>query len=405
MRIAVAGCGFVGVVHGAVLAEHDHRVQVYDTDGAKILGLNEVCRGETEKFHIHEKGLPALLRKGYESTNLYFTDNRVRAIRDSEVIFIAVGTPSMEDLRANLESTEAVAHEIGQIMAERLDDYKLIVTKSTVPVGTGDRLEEILGNYSHNFDVVSNPETLAEGRAVRDASRPDRIIVGTDSEHARKIMFDLYSRFFFPGQERIHFMSRRGAELTKYACNGYLAQQLTFTNAMANLAKKVGADWREMLPAIMADARIGKFVHPGSGYGGSCLGKDTAQLQRTMEDFGSPPEDIALVASSRAQNEAQRGVMNRMVEERYGSDLTGKTFAIWGLSFKKDSNDVRDAASLAIVPYLLSHGAAVRAHDPEARSEFSQALREMDVDRANLTLVDNKYDATNGADALLITND
>ena len=280
------------------------------------------------------------------------------------------------------------------------------MNKSTVPVGTAQRVEKIIKEfYDGEFDVASNPETLAEGRAVRDASTPNRIIVGVRSERAKKIFNELYASFFFPQQERIFFMSPESAELTKYACNTYLASQVVLTNLCANLAKKSGANWRDMLPAILADERIGKFVHPGLGFGGSCFRKDVHQLYNSLREAGLSEKDTNVLRSLLEQNEHQKLEINRVLEEVYGEMLSRTTLAVWGLSFKKDTNDVREAASLQVIPELLKKGAKIRAHDPEAEEEFLEEMKKMDVDTSQLALCEDNYEAVEGCDGVLILND
>jgi len=402
MKLAFAGAGFVGIVYGAMMAKKGNSVTIYDIDENKISALNDFCEGKKNSLPIHEEGLPTILEQAYKEGLLRFTTDSKQAISDAEVIFLTVGTPSDAQGRADVRYVNAAAHTIGKVMKEDAK-YKLIVTKSTVPVGTAKRLEEIIGTYAvGKFDVASNPETLAEGKAVKDAEEPQRIIVGTESERARRILSDLYAPFFFPGEKGICFMSPESAELTKYACNTYLASQVVLTNMFANLAKRYGANWREILEAIGADPRIGKFVHPGLGFGGSCFKKDVSALCQMMKDTGAVREDYEVLERIIAQNEAQKHALNPLLKQVYGESLDGQTLAVWGLAFKKDTNDVRDAASLRVIPDLLQMGAHVRAHDPKAAKEFLKEIGAMDVDMANLEICKEKYAATEGADGLLI---
>lgn len=405
MNIAVAGAGFVGIVHAAIMAKQGFHVILFDVNEKRIQDLNDFAQGKTEKLPICEEGLPELIKHATKKNLLQFTTDTKKAIRESTVVFIAVGTPPNAQGKADMIYVEGVAHDVGKVLQEH-PSYKLIINKSTVPVGTAKKVKVIIQQYySGEFDVASNPETLAEGRAVLDASHPNRIIVGVNSEKAKRLFEDMYSSFFFPGQEKIFFMSIESAELTKYACNTYLASQVVLTNIFANIAKKSGANWREMAPAILGDERIGKFVHPGLGFGGSCFRKDVSQLYNTMKDAFSSEYDIQVLRAILEQNEQQKRQINTMIEQLYGKDLSGKTFAVWGLSFKKDTNDVRDAASLVLVPELLAKGAKIKAHDPEAEQEFLAELEKDNIGSKNLSLCDDQYRATEDADALLILND
>lgn len=404
MNIAVAGAGFVGIVHAAIMAKQGNKVILFDVNEKRIQDLILFSQGKTNIIPIHEEGLPELIHQTYKEGLLSFTTDSKKAIRDSTVIFIAVGTPPDAEGKADLKYVESLACEIGKILQEH-PTYKLIVNKSTVPVGTAKKVKKIIQEYySGDFDVASNPETLAEGRAVRDASFPNRIIVGTSSLKAKRIFEELYSPFFFPQQEKIFFMKEESAELTKYACNAYLASQVVLTNMFANLAKRSGANWREMTPAILADERIGSFVHPGPGFGGSCFRKDVSQLYNSMKEKSCAEQDILVLQTILEQNEHQKLEIIRIMEKVYPS-VQGMTFAIWGLSFKKDTNDVRDAASLEVIPFLLQKGAKIHAHDPEAEQEFLQEMKKMSVDTSNLILCEEKYKAVEAVDALLILSD
>jgi UDPglucose 6-dehydrogenase len=404
MNIAIAGAGFVGIVHAAAMASQENKVILFDINEKRVQDLNAFCRGEKEDLPIHEPGLPSLLKEAYKKGLLNFTTNKELAIKSSEVIFICVGTPSLEDGKANIKYIESVAHDIGKVIQQE-SSYKLVVNKSTVPVGTAKKVREIIKQYtSSEFDVASNPETLAEGRAVRDSTMPKRIIVGVESLRARKIFLEIYSPFFLPQQEKIYFMSPESAELTKYACNAYLGSQVVLTNIFANTASKVGANWRDMIPAILSDIRIGKFVHPGLGFGGSCFRKDLSQLIHTIQESGGNEIDKKVLNTILNQNNFQKLVFNRVLDEKL-PNKQGLTLGIWGLSFKKETNDIRDAPSLEVIPLLLKQGVIIKAHDPQANQEFLKEMQRVGIDTTNISLFTDKYQAIEGVDALIILND
>ena len=283
----------------------------------------------------------------------------------------------------------------------------LIVDKSTVPVGTAERVTEIIKTYYNgDFDVASNPETLAEGSAVQDAEHPDRIIIGVNSKKAEKILRELYAPFFFPHQTgKVHVMGVRDAELAKYAFNTFLAAQVHMANVLANISQKTKANWRAIIPAVLGDERIGRFVHPGLGFGGSCFRKDVSALRRTAIDVGLDEYTLNSLKIILDQNEDQKMKLNKKITEVLGENLSGITFAIWGLSFKKDTNDIRDAASLLAIPDLLQRGAVLRAHDPKAGEEFLKYLKEKNIDTPNFSLCEDQYETLIGCDILFITND
>jgi len=404
MNIAVAGAGFVGIVHAAVMARQGNKVILFDVNEQRVQDLIAFCEGKTDALPIHEAGLPESLRQMHKENLLFFTTDARKAIQQSTIIFIAVGTPPDAEGKADLKYVDAIAHECGKVLKEQRS-YKIIVNKSTVPVGTAKRVEAIIKQwYDGAFDVVSNPETLAEGTAVRDAWRPNRIIVGARSERAKKIFQDIYAPFFSPQQEKIFFMSPESAELTKYACNTYLASQVVLTNIFANVAKRTGANWREMIPAILGDERIGKFVYPGLGFGGSCFRKDVSQLYNTIKEQGFQDMDATVLQKILEQNESQKLQLNKVLETVY-PELPGLTLAVWGLSFKKDTNDIRDAASLVVIPELVRRGVKIRAHDPQAGEEYINELRKMQQDVSKIHLCKEKYETLDGADGLLILND
>ena len=404
MKIAVAGAGFVGVVHSAVMANQDNQVILFDVNEQRIKALQDFCEGKSKYLPIKETGLSSLMISAYDKGSLKFTTDAETAIKDSKVVFSCVGTPD-DNGKADLKYVDSVAETFGKVIS-KFPSYKILVNKSTVPVGTAKRVAKLVKKYyTGEFDVVSNPETLAEGRAVRDATQPKRVIVGTDSEKAKEIMFELYSPFFLPRQEKIYFMSTESSELAKYACNTYLASQVVLTNVFANLAKRSGANWRDIIPAVLDDVRIGKFVHPGLGFGGSCFDKDVSQLIHSIKEFGGSEDDLKVLSQVLEQNKHQKLEINRIIGEIYSQDLSGKTFGVWGLSFKKDTNDIRQSSALEVIPDLLKRGAKVIAHDPEANEEFEKVLSDLNIDKSNLSLVKDKYEATKDVDALLILND
>jgi len=405
-KISVAGAGFVGIVHAAVMANQGHKVILFDIDPKKINHLNSYCKNETNTMPIYEEGLEELFRRNYREGRLNFTTDSYSAIKESEIIFIAVGTPfDDKEGKANLSYVEGVAKLIGQVLNDN-PIYKLIVDKSTVPVGTGEMVKNIIKqNYSGEFDVASNPETLAEGSAVKDALYPNRIIIGIDSPRAEKILKEIYAPFFLHNASKIHVMGIRDAELSKYAFNTFLSAQVHMTNVLANIAKESGANWRAIIPAILGDERIGRFVHPGLGFGGSCFRKDVSALKRTATDLGLDEHTINSLKIILEQNESQKLKLNKKIINLFGDDLSGTTIAVWGLSFKKDTNDVRDAASLVAIPDLLKRGAKIRAHDPQANEEFIKEMKSKGIDLTNLTLVEDQYETLNDSECLFITND
>ena len=405
-KISVAGAGFVGIVHAAVMANQGHKVILFDIDPKKINHLNSYCKNETNTMPIYEEGLEELFRRNYREGRLNFTTDSYSAIKESEIIFIAVGTPfDDKEGKANLSYVEGVAKLIGQVLNDN-PIYKLIVDKSTVPVGTGEMVKNIIKqNYSGEFDVASNPETLAEGSAVKDALYPNRIIIGIDSPRAEKILKEIYAPFFLHNASKIHVMGIRDAELSKYAFNTFLSAQVHMTNVLANIAKESGANWRAIIPAVLGDERIGRFVHPGLGFGGSCFRKDVSALKRTATDLGLDEDTINSLKIILEQNEYQKLKLNKKIINLFGEDLSGTTIAVWGLSFKKDTNDVRDAASLVAIPDLLKRGAKIRAHDPQANEEFIKEMQSKGIDLTNLTLVEDQYETLNDSECLFITND
>ena len=385
MKIAMIGTGYVGLVSGACFAEFGAEVTCVDMDGGKIERLN---RGE---IPIYEPELDTTVEKGVRGGRLSFTTDLAAAVRAADAVFIAVGTPSRRgDGHADLSFVYAAAREV----AAALDGYTVIVTKSTVPVGTGDEVEAVIRDARPDaeFDVVSNPEFLREGAAVRDFMRPDRVVIGAHGERARDVMRELYRPLFLI-ETPIIFTARRTAELIKYAANTFLATKITFINEMADLCERVGADVQDVAKGIGLDGRIGsKFLHAGPGYGGSCFPKDTLALVRTAEAAGSP---IKIVEAVVAVNAARKKNMAAKIISACGGDVDGKRIAVLGLTFKPDTDDMRESPSLDIVPALRAGGADIRVYDPQGMIEARKLLD-------GVSWCDDAYDAADGADALAI---
>ncbi|MBI2963055.1 MAG: UDP-glucose/GDP-mannose dehydrogenase family protein [Deltaproteobacteria bacterium] len=384
MKVCVVGTGYVGLVAGTCFAESGNDVVGVDVDERKLSLLRE------GKSPIYEPGLEELLRRNHQEGRLSFTDDLAAAVRQSLFCFIAVGTPERIDGSADLSAVLGVAAEIGRAM----DGYRVIVNKSTVPVGTADRVRQAVAVVtSQPFDVVSNPEFLKEGAAIDDFMKPDRVVIGSDSERAIELMKELYSPFVRT-ENPIFVMDNRSAEMTKYAANALLATRISFMNEVANLCERVGADVNLVRRGVGADRRIGQhFLFPGIGYGGSCFPKDVQAMIHTAEEYGL---DSAMLRAVDAVNDRQKHVLVHKVRARYGASLAGRTFAIWGLSFKPRTDDMREAPSLTVVEGLLKAGAGVRVHDPEALIE----ARRYFGDRVSYHRIN--YDALDGADALLI---
>jgi UDPglucose 6-dehydrogenase len=385
MRVTMIGAGYVGLVSGACFADFGHTVICVDKDAGKIDRL----KGGV--MPIFEPGLAELVSSNVKEGRLSFTLDAPDAIRNADAVFIAVGTPSRRgDGHADLSYVYAAAKEI----AEHMDGFTVVVTKSTVPVGTGDEVEEIIRKTNPNakFAVVSNPEFLREGAAIGDFKRPDRVVVGTDSEEAREVMRELY-RPLFLNETPLVYTSRRTSELIKYAANAFLAVKITFINEMADLCEKVGANVQDVSKGIGLDNRIGKkFLHAGPGYGGSCFPKDTLALTKTANDYGSP---VRIVDTVVEVNDARKKAMADRVIKAMGGDVKGKTIGVLGLAFKPNTDDMRDAPSLDIIPALQAAGARVKAYDPESMHEASKMLTEVDF-------CDGPYHAIDGADAMVL---
>lgn len=393
MNISIFGTGYVGLVSGACLAEVGHHVVCMDVDLVKIEKLKAAV------LPVWEPGLEALVKRNLMEGRLHFTTDAAHAVQHGPVQLIAVGTPSDEDGSADLKYVLAVAESI----ASKMQDYKVIVNKSTVPVGTADktraRVAQVLAarGVKISFDVVSNPEFLKEGAAVNDFLKPDRIIVGTESERAQTLISELYEPFN-RNRDRTIFMDVRSAELTKYAANAMLATKISFMNEMANLAERLGADIEQVRKGIGADPRIGyHFIYPGCGYGGSCFPKDVKALFQTAQQLGY---NANLLHAVEAINDAQKAILFSKLAAHFGGEvnLEGKTIAVWGLAFKPNTNDMREAPSRALMEALWLYGAIVQAYDPVAMEEAERIYGK----HAGLTLCSDKFAALQGADALVI---
>jgi UDPglucose 6-dehydrogenase len=388
MRIAMIGSGYVGLVSGASLADFGHTVTCVDLDAGKIEALK---RGD---MPIYEPGLKDLVLANAAAGRLSFTTDLAPAVRAADVVFIAVGTPSRRgDGHADLSYVYAAAVEI----AKAVDGFTIVVTKSTVPVGTGDEVERIIRQTNPRADVavVSNPEFLREGAAIEDFRRPDRIVVGIEEERARAPMDEVY-RPLYLNVAPLMFTSRRTAELIKYAANAFLAMKITFINEMADLCEKTGANVQEVARGIGLDGRIGtKFLHAGPGYGGSCFPKDTAALVRTAESFGAP---LRLVEATVNVNDQRKRAMGRKVIAACGGDVRGKRIAILGLTFKPNTDDMRDAPSSAIIQTLQDAGATIAAYDPEGMDSARDLLPGVDFGQG-------PYEVADKADALVIVTE
>lgn len=388
MNIAVVGTGYVGLVTGTCFAETGNNVTCVDIDENKVRRMRE---GEVP---IYEPGLEVLFERNTRQGRLHFTTNLEEAVRDAEVIFLALPTPPGEDGSADLSYILGVAEDLSRI----IKSYKVIVDKSTVPVGTSDKVHAaISANTSDTlFDVVSNPEFLREGVAVDDFLRPDRVVIGTTSERARKVMRQLYEPFVRQGNPII-FMDERSAEMTKYAANSYLATRITFMNEIANLCERVGADVDMVRRGMGSDTRIGKrFLFPGIGFGGSCFPKDVQALAKTAGEYHY---DFQILNSVLHVNNQQRVGLGRRLIQFFGGSLEGKTISIWGLSFKPNTDDIREAPALYIIDELLAAGANIRAFDPEAMEN----VRSVYGDR--ITLCEDQYETLIESHALLIATE
>ena len=384
MKITVIGTGYVGLVAGACFADMGNEVICIDNNLKKIEQLQNGI------IPIYEPGLEELVKANTAEKRLTFSTDIDNAVKTSEVCFIAVGTPQGEDGSADLQYVFNVAKSIAQSM----NGYKVIVDKSTVPVGTAEKVTEIIKqNTNHPFDVVSNPEFLKQGNAVDDFLHPDRVVIGSNSDRATQIMQDIYAPFFRTGN-RVIVMDVKSAEMTKYASNSFLATKISFMNEIANLCEKVGADAEMVRVGMSTDSRIGnKFLFPGLGYGGSCFPKDVKALIKTGQENNC---EMSIISSADNVNKAQRKSFIEKIIMRYGQDLSGKVFGIWGLAFKPKTNDMREAPSITIINALLERGAKIKAFDPKAVEEAKFYFNN------KITYTNNAYEALEGADGMLL---
>jgi UDPglucose 6-dehydrogenase len=394
MRVTIFGSGYVGLVTGACLADAGNHVMCVDVDAAKIEHLK---RGEVP---IHEPGLEALIKRNAEAGRIEFTTDAARAVEHGLFHLIAVGTPPGEDGAADLRYVLTVARTI----ATHLNRYSIVITKSTVPVGTADKvraeLERTLGErgVKVEFDVVSNPEFLKEGAAIADFMKPDRVVIGTDNPRTTELMRALYEPFT-RNHDRLIVMDIRSCELTKYAANAMLATKISFMNELANIAERVGADIEKVRIGIGSDPRIGySFIYPGTGYGGSCFPKDVQALIRSAHEAGHEPQILNAVESV---NGRQKEVLFHKMQRHFTGGLKGRTVAVWGLAFKPNTDDMREAPSRALIDLLLKAGARVQAYDPVAAAE----ARRIYAGQTGLVLAKNAYEAAQGADALAIVTE
>ena len=387
MKIAVVGTGYVGLVTGTCFAETGNTVTCIDIDENKVKKLSN---GE---ITIYEPGLEKIFLRNLKEKRLFFTKDLAAGIKDAAIIFLALPTPPGEDGSADLKYILGVSEDLGKI----LTTYKVIVDKSTVPVGTAEKVQAAIGkNYKGDFDVVSNPEFLREGVAVDDFMKPDRVVIGTSSERAKKIMSDLYAPFVRQGNPLV-FMDERSAELTKYAANSFLATKITFMNEVASLCELLGADVDMVRRGIGGDERIGKrFLFPGIGYGGSCFPKD---VQALVKSSGDVNYDFKILNAVMTVNEKQKLHLIPAIKKYFNNNLQGKRFALWGLAFKPNTDDIREAPALYIIDALLSEGASVVAYDPEAIKNVRNQLGNA------IGYADDQYSALEGADALIIATE
>ena len=384
MKITVIGTGYVGLVAGACLADMGNEIICIDNNEEKLQKLNNGI------IPIYEPGLEDIVKSNFAEKRLTFSSDIKKAVEDSMVCFIAVGTPQDKDGSADLKYVLSVAEEI----AKSMNGYKVIVDKSTVPVGTAQKVTEIIKKYTkYDFDVVSNPEFLKQGNAVEDFLHPDRVIIGSDSEKATKIMQDIYSPFFRTGN-RVIVMDVKSAEMTKYAANSFLATKISFMNEIANLCEKVGANAEMVRVGISTDSRIGnKFLFPGLGYGGSCFPKDVKALIKTGNDYGC---EMNIIKAADDVNIRQRSIFIEKITDKFGKDLKGLTFGIWGLAFKPKTDDMREAPSITIIEALLNAGAKVKVYDSKAMKSAEKIFGN------KIIYSNNAYDTITDADCMLL---
>lgn len=388
MKLAIVGTGYVGLVTGTCFAETGNDVMCIDVNEDKI---NQLRAGKTP---IYEPGLENLLTRNIKEGRLKFTMSLEEGVKDAQIIFLALPTPPGKDGAADLQYVLQVAADLSKMITS----YKVIVNKSTVPVGTAEKVAQVLSlNLDRElYDVVSNPEFLREGVAVDDFLKPDRVVIGTSSEKARKLMDELYQPFVRQGNP-IYFMDERSSEMTKYAANAYLAMRISFMNEMANLCEKAGANVDMVRVGMGSDSRIGKrFLFSGIGYGGSCFPKDVQALGRTADEH---EYEFHLVNTTMKVNERQKTRLGKKVKEFFGNDLSGKTFALWGLAFKPETDDIREAPALELIKELKAAGADIRAFDPEAMNNVKNSIKE------EVYYAKDQYDTLEGADALLIATE
>ena len=387
MKISIIGTGYVGLVTGTCLDEKGNSVTCIDIDSDKI---NKLCSG---KITIYEPGLESFFIKNLKSKNLTFSTNLKECIKNAEIIFLALPTPKGKDGSADLSYVLDVALQISKL----LNSYKIIVNKSTVPVGTAEKVRnQISRNYNGNFDIVSNPEFLKEGVAVNDFMNPERIIIGSSSDHAKKIMSDLYEPFV-KNKDDIIFMYERSSELTKYASNSFLATKISFMNEIAQLCELIGADVDNVRLGMGSDSRIGnKFLYPGIGYGGSCFPKDVKALIKSSSDCSY---DFKILKSVEKVNSLQKGFLFKKLKKYFNNKLKGKKITIWGLAFKPNTDDIREAPSLSLISDLIKENVEIKVYDPVAIDNVKNEIGN------NIKYYQNKYDAANDADALIIATE
>lgn len=395
MKIAVIGVGYVGLVTGACFAEMGNDVICVDTDNEKIENLNNGI------IPIYEMGLEDIVKRNFKDKRLNFITDIKLAVKESKVCFIAVGTPMGEDGSADLQYVLSVAKDIGKYMENNL----YVVDKSTVPVGTADKVRDVIQSeldkrkVDLKFNVISNPEFLKEGSAVSDCMKPDRVVIGVDNEKALNVMMELYKPFV-RNTERFISMDIKSAEMTKYAANSMLATKISFINEMSNICEKVGADINKVRLGIGSDSRIGySFIYPGCGYGGSCFPKDVEALIKTAQEYDY---DAKMLKSVEQVNENQKLVLVNKVVNRFGQDLKEKAFAVWGLSFKPETDDMRQSSAITIINELTNRGAFIKAYDPKAIEAAKNCYLK---DNKNIEYVDSKYTALKQADALILVTE
>ncbi len=388
MKVSVIGTGYVGLVSGTCFAEIGHEVTCIDIDPKKITML------KAGKSPIYEPGLNDLLERNIKSSRLKFSTG-YESVPEAKSIFLAVGTPSADDGRADLKYLKAAAIEV----AKNLSEGAIVVIKSTVPVGTSVEIRKLISEHTKlNFHLVNNPEFLKEGSAVEDFMRPDRVIIGHQNPEAYKVMEELYAPLVRQGNP-IYGMSNLSAEMSKYAANCFLATKISFINEIARLCDATQADIEEVRKGISSDKRIGgHFLYPGPGYGGSCFPKDVKALVATAEDYGM---DLKIVNATEVVNDEQKSYVFKKVTKHFGENLTGKTFAFWGVAFKANTDDVRETAAIAMARKLISAGAKIQIFDPIATENYLEAMKEYKECEGKITPFDDKYKALNGADALI----